>query len=57
MNEEAESGGRIANGCENEKIDGFEDVSETATDIVCIRLVRLKDLEHFWFLMKIMSST
>ena len=40
-----------------EKIEGFEEVNETATAMVCIRFVSLKVVVHFWpFLNEISNS-
>lgn len=54
-----ERGGIRERGGLREKRDGSVDVRETATGMVCIRLVSFKIWLHFWFLMnkKLISCT
>lgn len=57
MKDEVPRGGKIERGLETESRDGFVVVSETATVIVCMRLVSLKVVEHFSSLVKIMLAS
>lgn len=40
-----------------ERSDGFVVLRETATDMVCMRLVNLKVVEHFWPLVNTMFTS
>lgn len=53
MKEEVDRGGRIEKGLGKEREDGFVVESETATDMVCMRLVSLKVAVDFWPLVKV----
>lgn len=57
MKDEVERGDRIERGVVKESKEGFEVVRETATDIVCMRLVSLMVVEHFSCLLKIMFTS
>ncbi|RDX57955.1 hypothetical protein CR513_62768, partial [Mucuna pruriens] len=52
-----ESGGITEKTLLMEKIDGFVVVRDTATDMVCIRLVSLKEELHFWPFESIISTS
>lgn len=57
MKDEVERGDRIERGVAKESRNGFVVVKETATVIVCMRLVSLKVVEHFSCLLKIMFTS
>lgn len=57
MNDEVERGGRIERGFVKERRNGLVVVRETATVMVCMRLVSLKVVEHFWFRLKVMFTS
>lgn len=48
MKDTVERGGMMERGWEKERRDGLVVERETATDMVCMRLVNLKVVEHFW---------
>lgn len=50
-----ESGGIMEKGLSKEKTDEFVVVNDTATDMVCIRLVKRKVVVHCWPLLKTRS--
>jgi len=52
-----ESGGIVEKGLLMEKRDGFVVVRDTATDMVCIRFVSLKEELHFWPFKNITSTS
>lgn len=57
MYDEEESGGIIAKGWVKEKTAGFVVVKDTATAMVCMRLVRRNVVAHFWPCLKVKSTS
>lgn len=57
VKEEVDRGGRMEKGVGKEREDGLVVERETATDMVCMRLVRRKVEVHFWFGVKVRVSS
>lgn len=57
MYEDVDSGGIIEKGRFKENKEGFVVVRDTATGMVCIRLVSLNDALHLWPFLKITSTS
>lgn len=57
VKDEVDRGGMVDSGFVKERRDGLVVVSETATVMVCMRLVRLKVAEHFSFRLNIMFTS